>query len=151
MREWFRSDLEGPERAAPLLGRMAGVTTGLAILEGPARSIRTCEKRGSLLSGRFVVKDCSFCTHRRRSVSVKYRPGTHIASGCVINRYYDPSTGQFVSVDPLVGVTGAAYSYCGGNPSNWRDPSGDFSPESAQWGIAPDRPPLKSEEPLNGC
>ena len=42
----------------------------------------------------------------------------------LVNRYYDPSTGQFVSVDLLVGVTGEAYSYCGGNPANRRDPSG---------------------------
>jgi len=51
----------------------------------------------------------------------------------LINRYYDPATGQFVSVDPLLtiseispeaklGVT--AYSYAGGDPINFDDPSG---------------------------
>ena len=42
----------------------------------------------------------------------------------LINRYYDPATGQFVSVDPLVGVTGAAYGYAGGNPVSNVDPHG---------------------------
>ena len=42
----------------------------------------------------------------------------------LINRYYDPATGQFVSVDPLVGVTGAAYGYVGGDPSNFIDQIG---------------------------
>jgi hypothetical protein len=29
------------------------------------------------------------------------------------NRYYDPSTGQFLTVDPMVGETGEAYAYTG--------------------------------------
>ncbi len=33
-------------------------------------------------------------------------------------RFYDPATGQFMSVDPLVGVTGQAYSYASGDPLN---------------------------------
>lgn len=41
-----------------------------------------------------------------------------------INRYYDPTTGQFISVDPMVIATGQAYSYTGGNPVNLADPSG---------------------------
>ncbi len=42
----------------------------------------------------------------------------------LINRYYDPATGQFVSVDPLVGTTGEAYGYAGGDPVNAGDPLG---------------------------
>ena len=42
----------------------------------------------------------------------------------LIHRYYDPATGQFVSVDPLVGVTGAAYGYAGGDPIDYLDPLG---------------------------
>ena len=51
----------------------------------------------------------------------------------LVNRYYDPATGQFLSVDPLVGVTGEAYSYCGGNPLNYTDPLGAFSLNPLQW------------------
>ncbi len=42
----------------------------------------------------------------------------------LINRYYDPSTGQFLSVDPLVQLTGQAYAYAGDNPINFNDPFG---------------------------
>ncbi|MGO8870488.1 MAG: RHS repeat-associated core domain-containing protein [Acidimicrobiales bacterium] len=42
----------------------------------------------------------------------------------LINRYYDPGTGQFLTVDPMVDETGQAYSYAGGDPVNKSDPSG---------------------------
>lgn len=41
-----------------------------------------------------------------------------------INRYYDPGTGEFLTVDPLVDQTGQAYQYTGGDPVNASDPSG---------------------------
>ena len=40
------------------------------------------------------------------------------------NRYYDPTLGNFISVDPLVGQTGTPYLYAAGNPSTLADPSG---------------------------
>ncbi len=39
-------------------------------------------------------------------------------------RYYDPTTGQFLSRDPAVAVTGSAYGYVDGDPLNGSDPSG---------------------------
>jgi RHS repeat-associated protein len=39
-------------------------------------------------------------------------------------RHYDPATGQFTSVDPLVAITEEPYGYVGGNPVNRTDPSG---------------------------
>jgi RHS repeat-associated protein len=39
-------------------------------------------------------------------------------------RYYDPTTAQFLTVDPLAAATGSAYGYAGGNPLNASDPSG---------------------------
>lgn len=42
----------------------------------------------------------------------------------VVNRYYDPSTDQFISVDPLVSVTGQPISYANDDPVNASDPSG---------------------------
>ncbi len=42
----------------------------------------------------------------------------------LINRYYDPVTGQFISVDPLVAQTGQPYAYTGDNPVNNTDPLG---------------------------
>ena len=40
------------------------------------------------------------------------------------NRHYDPSTGVFVSVDPLVTMTGEPYIYGSANPITISDPSG---------------------------
>jgi RHS repeat-associated protein len=42
----------------------------------------------------------------------------------LVNRYYDPLTGQFLSVDPLVAVTEQPYVYTAGNPVNRTDPLG---------------------------
>jgi RHS repeat-associated protein len=42
----------------------------------------------------------------------------------LINRYYDPQTGQFISVDPAVGQTHQPYQYTGDNPVNHVDPTG---------------------------
>jgi RHS repeat-associated protein len=40
------------------------------------------------------------------------------------SRYYDPSTEQFLSVDPAINRTRQAYAYALNNPVNLADPSG---------------------------
>lgn len=40
------------------------------------------------------------------------------------HRYYDPATGQFISSDPLVDVTGQPYAYATDDPVNNTDPTG---------------------------
>jgi RHS repeat-associated protein len=42
-------------------------------------------------------------------------------------RYYDPSTGQFITADPLVAVTRARYIYANNAPLNQADPTGMIS------------------------
>jgi RHS repeat-associated protein len=42
-------------------------------------------------------------------------------------RYYDPSTAQFTTLDPLQVITGQPYTYANDNPTNATDPSGDWS------------------------
>jgi RHS repeat-associated protein len=42
----------------------------------------------------------------------------------LINRYYEPSTGQFISVDPAVSQTLEPYAYTLGNPVTETDPTG---------------------------
>jgi RHS repeat-associated protein len=42
----------------------------------------------------------------------------------LIGRYYDPQTGQFLSVDSLVNETGQPYAYTGDDPVNGIDPLG---------------------------
>jgi RHS repeat-associated protein len=39
-------------------------------------------------------------------------------------RYYDPTTAQFLTVDPLAAATGTRYSYASGNPITMADPTG---------------------------
>lgn len=39
-------------------------------------------------------------------------------------RYYDPATAQFMTVDPIVGVTGNPYAYTAGDPLDHSDPLG---------------------------
>jgi RHS repeat-associated protein len=45
----------------------------------------------------------------------------------LIHRYYDPSTGQFLSVDPLVDETTRPYAYADDDPVNAKDPGGAAS------------------------
>jgi RHS repeat-associated protein len=57
----------------------------------------------------------------------------------LINRYYDPGTGQFLSVDPAIGKTGQPYGYTGGDPVNATDPNGLWqvgipSNQDPKWG-----------------
>jgi len=49
-------------------------------------------------------------------------------------RYYDPFTGQFLTEDPMVAITGSPYGYVAGNPTNGSDPTG-------MWGL-PDLNPV---------
>jgi RHS repeat-associated protein len=42
----------------------------------------------------------------------------------LVNRYYDPATGQFLSVDAALSLTHEPYSYTADNPVNQTDPTG---------------------------
>jgi RHS repeat-associated protein len=42
----------------------------------------------------------------------------------LVNRYYDPAAGQFLSVDPMVAETGQPYAYADDDPVNAIDPIG---------------------------
>jgi RHS repeat-associated protein len=42
----------------------------------------------------------------------------------LVNRYYDPVTAQFMSIDPELGVTGEPYQYADDDPVSLMDPSG---------------------------
>ncbi len=55
---------------------------------------------------------------------------TDAATGlvCLVNRYYDPATAQFLSVDPLVSAMLQPYGYMSDDPVNGSDPSGQLSP-----------------------
>jgi RHS repeat-associated protein len=61
----------------------------------------------------------------------------------LVNRYYDPSTGEFLSVDPAVDQTGQPYQYAGDDPVNSADPLGLW-----QIGLASSDPPTANELPF---
>ena len=46
------------------------------------------------------------------------------AINSVVNRYYDPSTDQFLSIDPYVATTDQPYVFTNDNPLNYSDPLG---------------------------
>ena len=47
----------------------------------------------------------------------------------LVHRYYDPTTSQFLSVDPLADETGSPYAFASGDPVNGGDPSGEATQE----------------------
>jgi RHS repeat-associated protein len=58
---------------------------------------------------------------------LEYAQGyTDATTGLVylVHRYYDPRTGQFLSLDPAAEVTQSPYTYANGDPSNLNDPAG---------------------------
>jgi RHS repeat-associated protein len=59
------------------------------------------------------------CSGSARTAKVRRNP----CAGCVA-RYYDPSSGEFLSIDPAVGLTEAPYFYAGDDPVNEGDPTG---------------------------
>src|ERR1044072_4153152 len=50
-------------------------------------------------------------------------------------RYYDPSTAQFMTRDPIDLITRSAYAYVNNNPLNATDPSGLIAPLVVLGGI----------------
>ena len=73
----------------------------------------------------------------------------------VLNRYYDPSTDQFISVDPMVQETDQPYAYANDNPLNFVDPLGLCirAPDHGCVKTAPTRqsPPKASSTPKTGA
>ena len=67
--------------------------------------------------------NCSSCTSSTPfGFAGAYTDATGLSY--LINRYYDPTTGQFISVDPLVTITGLPFAYANDNPINDTDSLG---------------------------
>jgi RHS repeat-associated protein len=79
-------------------------------------------------------------------------PRTHpLGSIYLIGRYYDPQTGQFLGLDPLVEQTQQAYEYAGDDPVNGSDPSGLGKPQAPNLNPAEERAVANKEagQPYN--
>jgi hypothetical protein len=75
-------------------------------------------RRGSWAS---VVAYCSWSTSSNGIGSTTFAPA------CSINRYYDPATDQFLSVDPDVPTTDQPYVFVNDDPLNLQDPLGIYA------------------------
>jgi hypothetical protein len=80
--------------------------------------MRRCRGRGA--SG----SSCHFVRRRPRACNRRPRDRPALRDG--VGRYYDPATGQFLSVDPLVQQTQQGYRCVGDDPVNAIDPRGNI-------------------------
>jgi RHS repeat-associated protein len=76
-----------------------------------------------LSCGKRRPRDLHPCHPTRSKQAVLTRSCRH-HNRYTINRYYDPATAQFLSVDPDVGITQSPYGYVGDDPVNEADPLG---------------------------
>lgn len=92
-----------------------GSTRLLTDTAGGARGSYTFDPYGNLTSSTALSVSLLFAAQYRDGESGLYY---------LRARYYDPSTGQFISRDPAVATTREAYAYVGDNPLNATDPAG---------------------------
>jgi RHS repeat-associated protein len=92
---WFHHDQLGSTRS---LTNAAGAVVGTATYDPYGKPITPSGLRSPLgFAGEYTDAETGFAYLRAR--------------------YYDPGTGQFLSRDPLVALTGSAYGYVGGEPA----------------------------------
>ena len=97
----------------------------------PVSMIRGVGKHASGFFGarshqkRSLIRDARRCSARSARRRVSTNVGAGVGCGLFLNnRHDDPSTGAFLSVDPLLQSTGTPYLYAGGNPTTYSDPTG---------------------------
>jgi RHS repeat-associated protein len=85
-------------------------------------------KAGGDKNGAYTYNPYGQCASGCNNINTPFgfEDGYTDASGLIylVNRYYDPATDQFISVDPLVSATGQPFSYAGDDPVNGSDPLG---------------------------
>jgi hypothetical protein len=86
--------------------------------------LRYCEKHASARFRPLEPADRHPVRRLRTSVPVDYERIIANASDGSVARYYDPTTGQFLSLDPDVEETMAPFTYAADDPVNLTDPLG---------------------------
>jgi RHS repeat-associated protein len=88
----------------------------IAVAEMPGEGIVGVACRINERTARFFGNPGLFPLDRDR--------GTNSSRRCTVNRYYDPSTDQFLSIDPDVTTTDQPYVFTNDDPLNTTDPLG---------------------------
>ena len=86
----------------------------------------TTESGGSTESGGLTTPQTGLNANWVGSTGWGFGEGYSDPTGLVylVNRYYDPTTGQFLSLDPKVQQTNEPYEYADADPVNLVDPDG---------------------------
>jgi RHS repeat-associated protein len=81
---------------------------------------------GSVEGGGLTVPQTSISSNYVATSAFGFGEGYTDATGLIylITRYYDPMSGQFMSIDPMVQQTQEPYQYADDDPANRTDPSG---------------------------
>ena len=84
---------------------------------------------GSAETGGLTASHTSINANYVATTAFGFGGGYTDATGLVylVHRYYDPTTGQFLSVDPDLSMTNQAYEYADDDPVNNVDPTGDWT------------------------
>ena len=98
-----------------LLGSVRGIVDGS---DGSLTDSTSYDAWGNPLTGSGLTADTPF------GYAGSYTDPTGLTYN--IGRYYDPQTGQFLSMDPLVARSGQAYAYADGDPVENIDPTGQL-------------------------
>ena len=121
----WSDDQVGP--VGPVGGGAYGDEEGNSYVDvGRSRINHMCILKNSATRFRFSrrANPAARCTRIPSSAPVPRPRKTMRARERRVNRYYDPSTDQFLSVDPDVAETGQPYAFTGDDPLNATDPDG---------------------------
>lgn len=96
----------------------------ISVTERIDRTLQNDRKRASRSGICCRRHTCGSASRSARSHGTRRPCSSQRARDRRIDRYYDPSSDQFLSIDPDVATTGQPYSFTGDDPLNATDPLG---------------------------